>query len=123
VLHEKVVMLSVQTRHVPEVSPDERLEICPLGEGFTRVTAAYGFMETPNVIDVLELARRRGLDVDVAGASFYLGRETLLTSGRSGMAHWRKVLFAFLSRNARPANMFFAIPPNRVVELGTQIEL
>ena len=65
----------------------------------------------------------RGLAVDVEGASFYLGRETLLTSGRAGMAHWRKVLFAFLSRNARPANMFFAIPPNRVVELGTQIEL
>ena len=123
VLHERVVMLSVQTRHVPEVRTGERLEVRELGEGFAQVTAAYGFMETPNVIEVLKLARDRGLAVDVDGASFYLGRETLLTTGRAGMAHWRKVLFAFLSRNARPANMFFSIPPNRVVELGTQIEL
>jgi KUP system potassium uptake protein len=123
VLHEKVVMLSVQTRHVPEVNAAERIETRELGEGFSQVTATYGFMETPNVIDVLKLARAHGLAVDVEGASFYLGRETLLTTGRAGMARWRKVLFAFLSRNARPANMFFAIPPNRVVELGTQIEL
>ena len=90
VLHERVVMLSVQTLHVPEVRPDERLTIKELGEGFIQVIAAYGFMETPNVIDVLKLARGRGLAVDVEGASFYLGRETLLTSGRAGMAHWRK---------------------------------
>jgi KUP system potassium uptake protein len=123
VLHERIVMLSVQTLHVPEVAADKRLEVRELGEGFAQVTAAYGFMETPNVIDVLKLARAHGLAVDVEGASFYLGRETLLTTGRAGMARWRKILFAFLSRNARPANMFFAIPPNRVVELGTQIEL
>jgi KUP system potassium uptake protein len=61
--------------------------------------------------------------VNEADTSYYLGRETLLTSGRGEMARWRKALFAFLSRNARPANMFFQIPPNRVVELGTQIEL
>jgi len=123
VLHELVILLSVQTRHVPEVPVAERLAIEELGEGFWQVTATYGFMETPDVTECLSLCRARGLPVDPATASFYLGRETLLTTGRSPMARWRKVLFTVLSRNARPANMFFNIPPNRVVELGTQIEL
>ena len=123
VLHEQVILLSVQTRHVPEVPAAQRLSIKELGQGFWQVTATYGFMETPNVLECLTLCNERGLPVDPQAASFYLGRETLLTSGRSSMARWRKVLFAILSRNARPANMFFNIPPNRVVELGTQIEL
>jgi KUP system potassium uptake protein len=123
VLHEQVILLSVQTRHVPEVPAAQRLAIKELGQGFWQVTATYGFMETPNVLECLTLCNERGLPVDPQAASFYLGRETLLTSGRSSMARWRKVLFAILSRNARPANMFFNIPPNRVVELGTQIEL
>ncbi len=123
VLHEKVVMLSVQTRHVPEVPAGERIEARPLGEGFWQVIATYGFMQTPDVPEALRLAHDSGLAIEVEGASFYLGRETLLTTGRAGMARWRKVLFAFLSRNARPASMFFNIPPNRVVELGAQIEL
>ncbi len=123
VLHSRVVMLSVQTRHVPEVPPAERIEAHEIGEGFWQVTARFGFMQTPDVMEALRTARARGLDCDVEGASFYLGRETLLTSGRTEMARWRKTLFAFLSRNAQPANMFFNIPPNRVVELGTQIEL
>jgi len=123
VLHEQVILLSVQTRHVPEVPPAQRISVRELGQGFWQVTATYGFMETPNVIESLTLCNQRGLPVDPLTASFYLGRETLLTTGRSSMAQWRKVLFSILSRNARPANMFFNIPPNRVVELGTQIEL
>jgi KUP system potassium uptake protein len=123
VLHEQVILMSVQTRHVPEVAAAKRIAFKELGQGFWQVTATYGFMETPNVIECLTLCNERGLPVDPQAASFYLGRETLLTSGRSSMARWRKVLFAILSRNARPANMFFSIPPNRVVELGTQIEL
>jgi KUP system potassium uptake protein len=123
VLHEQVILLSVQTRHVPEVPAEKRIAIKELGEGFWQVTATYGFMESPDVIECLTLCNQLGLPVDPSAASFYLGRETLLTSGRSHMAQWRKVLFAILSRNARPANMFFNIPPNRVVELGTQIEL
>ncbi len=123
VLHERVVLLCVQTKHVPEVAVDERVEVTPLGMGFWKVTATFGFMQTPDVTEALRLCGPRGLDVDPAVTSFYLGRETLLTTGRAGMAKWRKGLFAFLSRNARPANVFFRIPPNRVVELGTQIEL
>jgi KUP system potassium uptake protein len=123
VLHEQVILLSVQTRHVPEVPPEQRVAIRELGEGFWQVTATYGFMESPDVIECLTRCNARGLPVEPAAVSFYLGRETLLTTGRAAMARWRKVLFAVLSRNARPASMFFNIPPNRVVELGTQIEL
>jgi len=88
-----------------------------------QVIARYGFMQTPDVLKALGQSRAGGLEIDVAGASFYLGREALLTTGRAGMVRWRKGLFAVLARNARPANMFFRIPPSREVELGTQIEL
>ena len=71
----------------------------------------------------MEEAARRGLAVDLNDLSYYLGRETVLSGGRAPMARWRKALFAFLSRNARPATQFFHLPPNRVVELGSQIEL
>jgi KUP system potassium uptake protein len=123
VLHEQVIMLSVMTEHQPEVPVSRRIAITKREEGFWQVVARYGFMETPNVMDVLRRCGEQGITVNEADTSYYLGRETLLTSGRGEMARWRKALFAFLSRNARPANMFFQIPPNRVVELGTQIEL
>ncbi len=124
VLHEKVVLLAIATHHEPEVPSSERIQrIKDLGHGFHQVTAAYGFMQTPNVLDVLQRCADAGLVTDKNDTSFFLGRETLLITDRPGMAKWRKMLFAFLSRNARPANAFFRIPPNRVVELGTQIEL
>jgi KUP system potassium uptake protein len=124
VLHEKVVLLSIQTRHVPEISDIGRVEkVVDLGQGMYQVVVVYGFMQTPNVLEALELARKGGLDIDANDTSFFLGRETLLITEKKGMARWRKQLFSFLSRNARPANAFFQIPSNRVVELGTQIEL
>ncbi|AKU96861.1 Kup system potassium uptake protein [Labilithrix luteola] len=124
VLHEQVVLLSIQTRHVPELAPSARIEkIVDLGQGLYQVVAVYGFMQTPNVIEVLDLCRKAGLQTHAADTSFFLGRETLLITDRRGMATWRKQLFSFMSRNARPANAFFSIPSNRVVELGTQIEL
>ncbi|MDB4941841.1 MAG: Kup system potassium uptake protein [Labilithrix sp.] len=125
VLHEQVVLLAIQTRHIPEIPAANRIEkVVELGNGFYQVVAVYGFMQTPNVLEVLELCRSAGLDTNARDTSFFLGRETLVITDKStGMAKWRKVLFAFMSRNARPANTFFQIPPNRVVELGTQIEL
>jgi KUP system potassium uptake protein len=124
VLHEQVVLLSITTTHDPEVPPEKRLsKVTNLGLGFYQVTAAYGFMQTPNVLDVLRACASADLHVAEADTSFFLGRETLIITEKKGMARWRKVLFSFLSRNARPANAFFRIPPNRVVELGTQIEL
>ncbi|MCL2722859.1 MAG: potassium transporter Kup [Polyangiaceae bacterium] len=124
VLHEQVVLLSIQTWHVPEITESGRIErIADLGQGFFQVIAAYGFMQTPNVIDLMRRCRAAGLETHTADTTFFLGRETLLITDRRGMAKWRKALFSFMSRNARPANAFFSIPPNRVIELGTQIEL
>jgi KUP system potassium uptake protein len=124
VLHEQVILLSIATEHVPDVPTSGRiLETNDLGHGFWQVSASYGFMQTPNVLEVLDLCAARGLVTSKADTSFFLGRETLILTHKRGLALWRKGLFAFLSRNARPANAFFQIPPNRVVELGTQIEL
>ena len=122
-LHRRVVLLSIASEKRPEVGDDERLEIRDLGQGFHRVVARFGFMEMPRIGDVLELCRRQGLVFDLTTTTFVLGCETLLPSGRSHMAQWRKRLYAILARNAPPATAYFEIPPNRVIELGVQIEL
>jgi KUP system potassium uptake protein len=123
VLHQQVVLLSVVTEDMPVVSGRDRLEIEELGHGFWRVVAHYGFMQNPNVLKTLRRAQQKGLKCDPDTTSFYLGRETLLVTGKGRMARWRKALFAFLSRNSRTATAFFGLPPNRVVEMGAQIEL
>ena len=124
ILHDQVVLLSIVVREdIPLGNKAERVHVEELGEGFYRVQASYGFMETPNVPDALRQAWRQGLTTDPATTSFILGRETLLTTGRSRMMHWRKTLFRFLSRNAEPATAYFGLPPGRVVELGMQVEL
>jgi KUP system potassium uptake protein len=123
-LHERVLLLATQTRHVPHVPPSERVaEVETLGLGVFRVVAHYGFMETPNVPEVLALSRGKGLEIDPSEASFFLGRETLVLTQAPGMARWQKELFAYMSRNARPATAFFQIPPKRVVEFGSHVEL
>ena len=85
--------------------------------------AHYGFMQSPNVPDVIRRCNAAGLKTAEGDISYFLGRETLLNTGKSGLARWRKTLFGYLSRNARTATSFFGIPPNRVVEMGAQIEL
>lgn len=121
-LHEKVVLLTIKNERVPEVGQEDRVAVVPRSEGVYQVTARYGFMEQPNVPRVLQLCRSRGLVINLADTSYFLGRETLLPTGRSKMARWRKGLFAFISRNARPATSYFGLPPNRVVELGMQVD-
>ena len=124
VLHEKVMCLSITTKHVPEVPASQRIErMRDCGNGFYQVLVSYGFMQTPSMTEIFERVAEKGVTLRVDETSFYLGRETLVITSHKGMARWRKMLFAFLSKNARPANAFFQIPPNRVVELGTQIEL
>jgi KUP system potassium uptake protein len=122
VLHEEVILLSVQSAEVPDVDPADRVKVEPLGLGFFRVVATFGFMETPNVPAVLAKARAEGIRALPARTSYYLGRERLLSHGPSPMRRWRKRLFAIMSRNAQSATDFFGLPPNRVVELGAQIE-
>ncbi|HEX8693874.1 MAG TPA: potassium transporter Kup [Longimicrobium sp.] len=124
VLHEQVVFLSVETAEVPHVTEEERIQVEELGHGFYRIVLSYGFMEDPNVPEALERVQVEGLDLGPMRTTFFLGRETLIPSRRpSGMAFWRERLFAVMSRNARTATSFFGLPPNRVVELGAQIEL
>jgi len=121
-LHRQVVLLSVTTAEVPAVPDVERVIVTPLDHGVYRVTARYGFMETPNVPQLLVLSEAHGLHTRPQETSYYLGRERLIPTGRTGMARWRKKLFAVMARNAQSATQFFGLPPNRVVELGAQIE-
>ena len=123
VLHEQVVLCTVVSERVPKVKPQKMVSASELGHGFWKVTARIGFMQDPDVPAIMRQARKEGANIDLGDLSYYLGRETLLTGGGAPMARWRKILFSFLSRNARPATQFFHLPPNRVVELGAQIEL
>ena len=122
VLHDNVVLLSIMVAQVPEVPITERVEVTCFPHNFSRVKAKYGFMQTPNVPEVLALATERGIIAKPAETTYYLGRENLIPSGTKPIARWRKHLFIFMQRNARPATEFFGIPPNRVVELGAQME-
>jgi KUP system potassium uptake protein len=135
VLHEKVMLLSITTEEIPQVDKDDRVRCRELGEGFYQVTAHYGFMETPDVPAILKsLGEKNPSGKPVAtrpnSTTFYLGRETLIASagrhsvgpGASRMVRWRKRLFIFMTRNAQSATTFFGLPPNRVVELGAQIQ-
>lgn len=122
VLHENVVLLSIVSAQVPEVPITERIEVTCFPHNFGRVKAKYGFMQTPNVPEVLALAAERGIVAKPSETTFYLGRENLIPTGTKPLARWRKRLFIFMQRNSRPATEFFGIPPNRVVELGAQME-
>ncbi|PYO47037.1 MAG: potassium transporter Kup, partial [Gemmatimonadetes bacterium] len=122
VLHENVVLLSIVSAQVPEVPITDRVEVTAFPHNFGRIKAKYGFMQTPNVPEILSLAAERGIVAKPTETTYYLGRENLIPTGTKPLAHWRKQLFIFMSRNARPATEFFGIPPNRVVELGAQME-
>ncbi len=122
-LHEKVVLLSIRSTDVPALPDKEKVKIEELGEGFYRIVAFYGFAEKPNVPKIMQLASLQGLVSDPATTTYYLSRESLLTGGDSKMMRWRKVLFVYLSRNAGTATAYFDVPPDRVVELGLQIQL
>ena len=138
VLHEQVLLMSIKTEDVPEVLSEERLSLDKLSHGFYRVQARYGFMETPDVPEILYRLRQAGLKARTNETTFYLGHERILVLDRkrgprvgtrtapddmdTDMARWRKKLFVLMQRNARSATEFFGIPPNRVVELGAQVE-
>jgi len=123
VLHEQVVLLSIVTDEVPFVARANRVTVETLREGFFRVTAHYGFMQSAKVTDILRACDAAGLRTRADATSFYLGREKLVLTRNPGLAYWRKILFSYLSRNARPATDFFKLPPDRVVEMGMALEL
>ena len=123
VLHERIVFLTVVTRDIPYVDDDERYAIRPLGCEFFKMTTNYGFKEDPDIPALLENCGRKGVAFDMMETSFFVSRETLIATVAPGMALWREKLFVSMSKNATKASEFFQIPTNRVVELGTQVEL
>jgi KUP system potassium uptake protein len=123
VLHEYVVRLMVTTRPVPVVPPSDRVVVKAFDHGISDVVVQYGFMEEPNVPQALAQAQARGLAMDDRDVIYFLGRETLIVTEGSGMATWRERLFVLMTRNAVRATTYFHVPPDRVIELGVQVEI
>jgi KUP system potassium uptake protein len=121
VLHEKNVILTVQTAGKPRVPEESRIEIEKVDGDFQKVVISYGFMESPNLPKALGQCRRLGLKYDIMATSFFLGRRSIVPSAQSGMPLWQDHLFIFLMKNAANPTDFFKIPPGRVVELGAQV--
>ncbi|HUF17468.1 MAG TPA: potassium transporter Kup [Thermoanaerobaculia bacterium] len=123
VLHEKVVLLTIATEEIPHVPEEERVTYTFAGHGIYRMSIRYGFIEDPDIPAVLNATRIQGLPFNPAQTTYFLGRETLIPRRNSGMQPWRARIFAWMSKNSGSASAFFRLPPNRVVELGAQIEL
>lgn len=123
VLHEQVVLLTVVNEDSPRVSPDRRFEVDAYGEGFFRVVLHFGFIEDPDIPQALKLCHLNELDFSPMRTTYFLSRETVIPSKLIGMARWREALFAFLLKNANGNLRYFNLPLNRVIELGTQVEI
>lgn len=123
VLHERVILLTIDVGDVPYVDDAERLELKDLGRGFHRMKLRYGFMEEPDVPKALASVKGCGAEFKQMDTSFFLSRQTLIASKKPGMMIWREKLFIWMMMNAESAMEFFRLPSNRVVELGSQIEI
>ena len=123
VLHERVILLTVRIEDVPYVDERRHTEMGDLGQGFYRLVVHYGFMQEPDVPAALAQVTDCGAQFRMMDTSFFLARQTLLASSRPGMALWRERLFSWMLRNAESAMEFFRLPTNRVVELGSQVEI
>ena len=123
VLHEKNIVLTIETAETPRVSDDHRVRIEPVNQDFKKVIVTYGFMESPNLPKALGLCRKLGLRFDIMATSFFLGRRSVVPSAQSGMPLWQDKLFIFLMKNSANPTDFYKIPPGRVVELGTQVSI
>lgn len=123
ILHKQIVVLSIVFKKIPRVNTEETIEIdCPT-EGFYRVTAFYGFMDSANIMQVIDILNHRGINIKLENTTFFLGREQLVVKDRSPLKKFRKRLFRLLSRNSETVTEFFNIPSDRVFEVGSQIEL
>src|SRR5262245_14927547 len=123
ILHEHVVVLTVTTAGVPYVAAKDQITVQSYGYGIFNVRAQYGFMQDPHVPEALGIARDHGVELDPEDMIYFLGRETIIVTRRPGMATWRERLFVLMARNAVRATAFFRLPPERVVELGVQVEM
>jgi KUP system potassium uptake protein len=123
VLHERVVLLTVETEPVPHITPENRIDVTDLSHGFFRVIVRYGFMDEIDIPAELATITTAGGQFKAMETSYFLARQTLIASSRPGMAIWREKLFAWMVRNAESAMEFFKLPSNRVIELGSQVEI
>jgi KUP system potassium uptake protein len=123
IIHEKVILLTVVTMDVARCDVAGELTIEPVGPDFYRVIARYGFMDEPNIPDIIRLCQQKGVPVDPASAIYILGRETLVATDDPGMALWREHLFAFMTRNAQSAMTYFSLPEKQVIEIGVQVRI
>jgi KUP system potassium uptake protein len=123
VLHEQVVLLTVVYEDIPRVPPTRRFEVDAYGEGFFRVILHFGFTDEPDVPKALKLCHLDELDFSPMRTTYFLSRETVIASKLEGMSRWREALFAFMLQNANGNLRFFNLPLNRVIELGTQVEM
>lgn len=123
VLHETVVLLMVVIEELPHYPDEERVEVKKLEPGIYRILIHCGFMESPNVPEILSRGPSYGIDFDLESITFFLGRETILATEKQGMAIWREKLFALMSRNAERATTYYCLPPDKVIEIGLQIEI
>ena len=123
VLHERNLILTVVFHEVPWIAFEERVQVTPLAAGFWRVAVNYGFKNTPDIPQALELCRAQGLAINLFEVSYFLSRETVVPTRGKGMAHWREAMFAVMSRNAGSVADFFRLPNNCVIELGTRVQI
>ena len=123
VLHERIILLTVKIADEPFIAEDQRIRIDELGQGFHRIVIRYGFMQDPDVPAALANVHQCGADFRMMDTSFFLARQTLLPAEKPGMMLWREKLFSWMLRNAESAMEFFKLPTNRVVELGSQVEI
>jgi KUP system potassium uptake protein len=123
VLHRRNVLLTFVRPEVPFVQPEERIEVQQFGEGMCRITARYGFMETPNVVTALRGAEEKGVPYEPDTTVYVVGRENPTFTTGSGMPLWRKRLFAFMGRNSQLAAIHFGVPSHRLLEVSSQVRL
>ena len=123
VLHERNIVLTIVTDRIPYVQKDSRIEIKDLSQGFFRIIAHFGFMETPTISEIMQCCAKKNFVIEEQKTSFFLGRETIVCTRKPGMARWREHLFVAMSRHAQRPAEFFKLPFNRTIELGGRIEI
>jgi len=122
-LHQTVVLLSIMTEEVPTVGDAERFTLREIGEGIWRLVGRYGYMQSPDVGELMEKIKAQGLAINPAAATYFFNREMIITGGTARMWEWEKRLYAVLSRNASPAQHYYKIPPSQIIELGLAVQL
>ena len=122
-LQETVVLMTITAEEVPHVDDEERLTIDSLGEGVWRVVGRYGYMESPDVANLVTRVKNQGVALNLMSTTFYFNREMIIGGGNARMWEWQKNLYAFLSRNARPVKDYYQIMPTQIIEIGLPVQL